>query len=380
MRQLASIQKIKAVVPIPGADAIEKLEVLGWELVAKKGEFKVGDYCIYVEIDSILPDRPEFEFMRPRKFRVKTIRLRGQIAQGIAFPLDILYDADKNIDITPLVVEDQDVTDLLGIKKWDPEQESIIVEKEPVFNDKNKYIRFYKKYKYFATRRIKKILGIKTGTKSEDFPSYVPKTDENRVQTSQRGLETHQGKIAYITEKLEGSSTTYIIIKSKGTFFKRLFTKQPMRFIVCSRNRIVNNVADDRWAIAKKYDIEKKMSAFKKNFAIQGELIGPKVQGNIYELPERDFRFYLAYNIDERRYFNYEELMALKQILGIELVPVLDDNHVVHTDVKAYVDLSIGKSILNPKKQREGIVIRLKKENYSFKSINPEYLLGQKDE
>ena len=374
-RKLASIQIIKNLEPIPGADLIEKATVLGWECVVKKGDFKIGSWVIYVEIDSIMPDRPEFEFLRPRKFKIKTAKMKGQISQGIAFPIDILYSADPNIDITPLVVEDQDVTDLLGIKKWDPEQESIIVEKDPVFNDKNKFTRFYKKYKYFTVKRIKKILGIPTGTKSDDFPSYVPKTDENRVQTSQRGLETHQGKIAYITEKLEGSSTTYVIIKSKGTFFKRLFTKQPMKFTVCSRNRIVNNRTDDRWTIANKYDIEKKMSVFKKNFAIQGELIGPKVQGNIYELPERDFRFYLAYNIDEKRYFNYEELMALKQALGIEPVPVLDDNHIIHTDVKSYVDLSIGKSKLNPKKQREGIVIRLKKENYSFKSINPQYLL-----
>lgn len=371
MRQIASVQRIKAISPIEGADAIERIEVLGWELVAKKGEFKVGDLCVYVEIDGILPDRPEFEFMRARKFRVKTIKLRGQISQGIAFPLTILP-----AEVVP--VEDIDVTEILGIKKWDPEQESIIVEKEPEFNDKNKLVRTYKKYKYFTVRFFKKLLGIPTGTASDDFPSYVPKTDETRVQTSQRGLETHKGKLAYITEKLEGSSTTYITIKSKGNFFKRLFNKQPMKFIVCSRNRIVNNRADDRWTVASKRDIEQKMSAYKRNFAIQGELIGPKIQGNIYELPERDFRLYLAYDIDAKRYFNYNELIELRKEL--DMVPVLDDNHTIHTDVKAYVDLSKGNSKLNNKAKREGIVIRLKDENYSFKSINPEYLLGQKDE
>ena len=379
MRQLASIQKIKSISPIEGADAIEKLEVLGWELVAKKGDFKVGDYCVYVEIDSVLPDRPEFEFMRPRKFKVKTIKLRGQISQGIAFPLSIL--PNEVVSSTGYGdLEGLDVTEALGITKWDPEQESIIIEKEPVFNDKNKFIRFYKKYKYFATRRIKKLLGISTNTSSGDFPSYVPKTDETRVQTSHRGLETHKGKLAYITEKLEGSSTTYIVIRSKGSFLKRLFVKQPMKFIVCSRNKIVNNKVDDRWVVAKKYNIESKMSVYGKNFAIQGELIGPKVQGNIYELPEKDFRMYLAYNIDESRYFTFEELKALANELQIVMVPLLDDNHIVHTDVKAYVDMSIGNSKLNPTKKREGIVIRLKEENYSFKSINPEYLLGQKDE
>lgn len=373
MRQIASVQKIKAITPIEGADAIERIEVLGWELVAKKGEFKVGDLCVYVEIDGILPERPEFEFMRPRKFRVKTIKLRGQISQGIAFPLSILP-----ADVVP--VEDIDVTEILGIKKWDPEQESIIIEKEPEFNDKNKLVRAYKKYKYFTVRFLKKLFGIPTGTASDDFPSYVPKTDETRVQTSQRGLETHKGKRAYITEKLEGSSTTYITIKSKGNFFKRLFSKQPMKFIVCSRNRIVNNRADDRWFIADKYSISRKMSALGRNFAIQGELIGPKIQGNLYELPEKDFRMYLAYDIDEKRYFTLSELKDLANELQIISVPLLDENHIVHTDTKAYVDLSIGNSRLNPKKKREGIVIRLAEENYSFKSINPEYLLGQKDE
>lgn len=211
MRKLGSIQKIKAIAPIEGADAIEKIEVLGWELVAKKGEFKVGDFCVYVEIDSILPDKSEFEFMRPRKFRVKTIKLRGQISQGIAFPVSIL---PSNVKIE----EDLDVTEILGIIKWDPEQESIIIEKEPVFDDKNKLVRFYKKHKYLITRRIKKALGISIKTTKDDFPSYVPKTDETRVQTMLRGLTTHEGKVAYITEKLEGCLDGSVLIETKDGF------------------------------------------------------------------------------------------------------------------------------------------------------------------
>lgn len=379
MRKLASIQVIKNLEPIVGADLIEKATILGWEVVVKKGEFKIGDTVVYVEIDSIMPQRPEYEFLRPRKFKIKTVKLKNTISQGIAFPLSIITDAKPDFDIS-LIVEDLDVTEILGIKKWDPEQESIIIEKEPEFNDKNEFVRAYKKYKYFIVRFLKKLFGIPTGTASDDFPSYVPKTDETRVQTSQRGLETHKGKRAYITEKLEGSSTTYITIKSKGNFFKRLFGRQPMKFIVCSRNRIVNNRADDRWFIADKYSLSRRMTALGRNFAIQGELIGPKIQGNLYELPEKDFRMYLAYDIDEKRYFTLSELKALANELQIVSVPLLDENHIIHTDTKAYVDLSIGNSKLNSKKKREGIVIRLAEENYSFKSINPEYLLGQKDE
>ena len=90
MRKLASIQKIKAIQPIEGADAIDHASVLGWQLIVKKNEFNVGDLCVYCEIDSLLPEKPEFEFLRPRKMRIQTIRLRGQISQGICFPLSIL--------------------------------------------------------------------------------------------------------------------------------------------------------------------------------------------------------------------------------------------------------------------------------------------------
>jgi len=90
MRTLASIQKVLSIEPIPDADQIEKITVLGWELVTKKNEFKVGDLCVYCECDSILPERPEFEFLAPVKYRIKTRRMKGQISQGIAFPLSIL--------------------------------------------------------------------------------------------------------------------------------------------------------------------------------------------------------------------------------------------------------------------------------------------------
>lgn len=378
MRKLASIQIVKSASPIEGADAIEKLEILGWELVSKKGEILPGFLCVYVEIDSVLPERPEFEFMRPRKFKVKTIKLRGQISQGIAFPLSIIKLAHPDFDLSTLV-EDQDVTELLGITKWDPEQESLVEEKEPVFNDKNHLLRLYKKYKYLTTKRVKKILGMPTKTSGDEFPSYVPKTDETRVQTMHRGLDMHQGKVAYITEKLEGSSTTFVAIKSKGNFLKRLLTKQPMKFVVCSRNKIVNNRVDPRWAVAKKYDLENKLCSLKRNIALQGELIGTRIQGNIYNLSEVDYKLYLGYDIDQSRYLTYNELLAMVKSVGIEMVPVLEENHIVHTDIKAYVELSKGDSKLNSNQRREGIVIRLKDENFSFKSINPEYLLNQKD-
>ena len=115
MRKLASIQTVKEVDPIAGADAIEKIRVLGWTVVVKRGEFRAGDKIVYCEIDSLLPERDDFEFLRascykpaqidaagsisiPAGFRIKTVKLRGQISQGICFPLSILASG-QNVEV-----------------------------------------------------------------------------------------------------------------------------------------------------------------------------------------------------------------------------------------------------------------------------------------
>lgn len=146
MRKLASIQTITSLTPIPGADAIECARILGWDVVVKKGDFQVGDPCVYVEIDSILPDKPEFEFMKPRGMRVRTVRLRGQVSQGIAFPLTILGGATPETDA--------DVTETVGIIKYEPVVPTYL-----------------------------------SGEAKGPFPQFIPKTDETRVQILQRLLE-----------------------------------------------------------------------------------------------------------------------------------------------------------------------------------------------
>src|SRR5574343_48084 len=115
MRKLASIQRVNAVEPIEGADSIERIRVLGWYVVTKKGDFRVGDPCVYVEIDALMPDRPEFEFLRARSnMRIKTAKLRGQVSQGIAFPLSILPA------VSPTIEEGADVSEVLGVVKYEP--------------------------------------------------------------------------------------------------------------------------------------------------------------------------------------------------------------------------------------------------------------------
>jgi hypothetical protein len=376
MRNLASIQVIKSLSPIPGADKIEKAEVLGWELVVKKSEFNVGDKVIYVEIDSVLPELSPFEFMRSRKFRVKTIKLKSQISQGIAFPLSVLTEVDPSFDITKLKIGD-DVTEALKITKHDPEAELDTPEPEAV-----KKTWLQKKWSYWKW----KLFGFKPSKAPNGFPtSLCPKTDETRVQNMGSALEKHVGERLQFSEKVEGQSVSYIY-RNDGNWLARLLGQQGS-FLACSRNCIVYNsrksgdTSHRIMKVALKYDIQNKMKRLARNLAIQGELIGPGVQSNIYKLDDHDIRVFLIWDIDKQQYLPYAEMVALLEQLELPMVPFLGFEE-VKPDIKYYVELSKGKSKLNPSVLREGIVCRSTTNgSFSFKSINPNYLLEkEKDE
>jgi hypothetical protein len=155
-------------------------------------------------------------------------------------------------------------------------------------------------------------------------------------------------------------------------------------FGVCGRNKKCFNKSDPKWKVALKYDLENKMKNLGKNYAIQGECIGPKIQGNIYELEEHDIRIFIVYDIDKQKELPLSDMYEICLLLGLKTVPLIETEHKLVNDIKFYVELSKGKSSINPKKLREGIVIRLADNNhksfgFSFKSINPDYLLKQKD-
>ncbi|MGL4632202.1 MAG: RNA ligase (ATP) [Leadbetterella sp.] len=334
MRKLASIQKIKALDPIEGADAIEKATVLGWQLVVKKGEFNVGDLAVYCEIDSLFPDKPEFEFLKPRGMRIRTIRLRGQISQGICFPLSIL---PKDFEIQ----EDEDCTDTLEITKYEPP--------------------------------IPACLG---GIAKGKFPSFIPKTDETRVQVLQAVLDKYKGEKCYVTEKLDGSSTTYYVKDND--------------FGVCSRNlELLEDSENSFWKVARQMDIENKLRSLGKNISIQGELIGEGIQGNKLKLKGQTIKFFNAFDIDKFQYLNFSEFTALLQELELPMVPVISLDYELDNDIDAIIKMATIKSQLLKDVWVEGIVIRpyaekndllLSDENFSnsrmsFKAINPEFLL-----
>lgn len=326
MRNLASIQRILDLQPIKDADQIEKAKVLGWQCVVKKGEFSVGDLCVYMEIDSLLPDRLEFEFLKPRGMRIKTIRLRGVISQGICFPLSILPFGVQ-------AEEGDDVTELLGVLKYEPP-----------------------------------ISANLSGEAKGMFPSFIPKTDETRVQVLQELLTECRGLNCYISEKLDGSSATYYV-RYGG-------------FGVCSRNlELKETEGNTFWKVARQFDFEEKLLRLGKNIALQGELIGEGIQGNKYKLRGQLVAFFNAYDIDDRRYYDYAEFVDLLDGLGLSSVPIIQTGFCLEPDIDFLLQLSVGKSLLNAQTEREGIVIRPMVEQrcdigrVSFKAVSPEFLL-----
>lgn len=329
MRKLASIQKIKAIEAIEGADAIEKAFVLGWQLVIRKGDFNVGDLCVYCEIDSVMPDKPEFEFVRTRGNRIKTIRLRGQISQGICFPLGILPEDTE-------ILEDLDVTDILGVTKFEPP-----------------------------------IPANLAGAVKGMFPAFIPKTDETRVQVLEKVLNTYAGTVCYVTEKLDGSSVTFYLRDGE--------------FGVCSRNLDLKfSEENSMWKFAIANRLEEKLKALNKNIAIQGEIIGEGIQKNKYKLKGQAIYFFNVFDIDAYRYLSLKEVKSLLSELELNMVPVLEEDYLLEDSVEALIAKSNMKSVLNKDTIAEGIVIRPVEEKIdrnvlqgriSFKAINPDFLI-----
>src|SRR5260370_21127620 len=310
MRQLATIQIIKSLSPIPNADSIEKAEVLGWEVVVKKNDFKVGDKVCFCEIDSVLPDLPVFEFLRSKKFRIKTCKLRGCVSQGIVFPLSTIKAVCPTFNINCNIGDD--VTDVLKIIKYDPEASLDIAEAQP----KNSWI--LNKISFLKW----KLFGIKPVSKGA-FPTHlVTKTDEIRVQKMGSELEKREGQLVYVSEKLEGSSATFIYRRS-GNWLAKLLGNDYI-FQICSRNKIVYNSRSGGETnhylvqLAEKHNMLEALKKLNRNIAVQGESLGPKIQGNIYKLPEHQFRVFIIYDLDTKKYLPFREAVKLTTELGLQ--------------------------------------------------------------
>lgn len=335
MRKLASIQKIINIESIKGANQIEVASVLGWKVVIKKGEFKIGDKCVYCEIDSVMPkENSDFEFLRKNNFRIKTIKLRGQISQGICFPLSIVHHILKQPN------EGIDVTKLLNIKKYNlPEKGSFT-----------------------------------GGESSGSFPFYlIPKTDEVRIQAIPEILNEIKGKMGYITVKLDGTSGTFLHWENK--------------VFVCSRKRKVKgDTTNVYWKMYRKYNLKEVLEK-EKLFALQGEICGPGIQGNKLGLKKHDLYIFNIWNLKTRKYINFKELLEFCKKHNLKHVPIFKESIQILWDLKDFLEMAKG-TYKESGKQREGVVVRPMIETYSeilkgrlsFKVINNDFLLGENND
>lgn len=311
-RKLASIQKIIGIRPIEGADKIEVCQVLGWECVVKKGEFKVGDLVVYCEVDSVLPERPEFEFLRERKFRIKTIKLRKQISQGIVFPLSILptHKGSMGNPIEANYQEGEDVTEILGVIKHDPQlqEEKALAEQA---RSKSKINKFFMKFALY------RFVYFKLHHKDKGWPRWITHTDEENFQVCIRMLTSRPNEEWYISEKLDGQSFSAFVERTRKWGMTKL------KFGVCSRNiRIGNPDNSNYWKMAKKYDLEHKLLSLNKaGIVLQSEIVGGKVQGNKYALPELDMYVFNVIENGER--YSLEKMIEFCKQYGFKYVPTI---------------------------------------------------------
>jgi len=333
-RQLATIRKIDSITPIEGADFIEVARLGGWEVVVKKGEYKVDDLAIYIEIDSWVPlsvapflfRNKEREFNGVVGERLRTKRLKGVLSQGLLLPLNIKDEHTK------LVSEEGDnVTETLGIQLYE-----------------------------------KPVPACLAGLAKGNFPSFIPKTDQARIQNIVRQYETWIcNEVDWeVTEKLDGSSMT--VYQFQGEYG------------VCSRNLDLKRTEGNTfWDVAIRENIHMKM--FNKDewwdFAIQGELCGPGIQGNQYQLARPEFFVYDIFDIQKQKYLLPAERRELCDYLCLKHVPVLWENQCPDETVKELLEKAKGRSTLS-NSQREGFVFKSNLNDVdSFKVINNDWLL-----
>lgn len=354
-RNLAHIEEVKWLAPIEGKDRIVLAGVLGWQVIVKKDEFQVGDKVVFCEIDSVFPDKPEFEFLRKNKFRIKTMKLGGVLSQGIAFPLSILPEKEYEIG--------EDVTGIIGITQYEDTMDYDYGEdeKQPVKH----YPKFLMRWKWFRNLVLPK-------KQYKGFPLFVSKTDEIRLQATPHYLEMDCKWIA--TEKLNGQSGTFTLQRIKG---KHFWNKDKFDFAVCSRNRrLYNEFNTSYWNVAKKYNIERVLHDLigdNEFVCIQGECIAPNVQKNQYHVTEPDlYVFNVIYPTGRMNSLDAKDLMEKH---GLKFVPIVDKTvSLKGMTVNEVLDYATGKSALYDT-LREGIVFRSLDGNLSFKAVSPEFLI-----
>ena len=367
-RKLVTIRKIAAILPIENCDNISLALIDGWTVIVKNSEFKVGDLCLFFEIDSFIPaSDTRFAFLKKTTtfegkegYRLKTMKMKGVISQGLALPFSMFPElVDKGLDY--------DYSDQLKVIKYD----NYIQEQD-------------------------QRPGLKAGKPRGTFPSFIPKTDEERIQNLTHLWSALDPETEFEeTLKLDGSSMTCYKIPKTPTLWERVmkfFGKQipDYHFGVCSRNlelsRDANQVhqfvndgrpseysQSDFWRMANKAGIESKLPV---GYAVQGELIGPRIQANHEKVSELDYFVYKVFDINSGTFLLPEARREFCQKYDIKHIPVVKTNTKVFSiqlpELLTYVDTES----MNPGTISEGRVFKSNTNPLlTFKVINNRYLL-----
>ncbi len=329
MRKLASIRRIADILPIPDADAIEVAVVDGWKVVVKKNEYSVGDLAVYLEIDSWVPNELAPFLSKghePREYngvkgeRLRTVKLRGQVSQGLL--LSINTTGHPNM---PFYDVGDDLTEFLGIQKWEPE---------------------------IPAQLAGQVRGV--------FPTHlIPKTDQERIQNCFADIAARSDATYEATLKLDGTSCTIFRWEDE--------------LRVCSRN-LEFKINEENAGNTLVATALKLMDKVYNGFALQGELMGPGIQGNREGFKEPRFFVFDIYDIRNQAYLNPTERRRVCEALGIEHVPVLGVDWTAPASVDEGLALAEGPSINHA--IREGIVWKCNEDpKFSFKTISNKFLL-----
>jgi RNA ligase (TIGR02306 family) len=342
-RKMATVRRIDEINPIEGADAIEVATVGGWKVVVKKGEFKAGDLAVYCEIDSFIPttiapfltkpDHYPKQFEGVEGERLRTVRLRGQLSQGLLLPLQTVFELPNNTNVDVVWT---DVSEVLGIKKYEAPVPACLA-----------------------------------GEVKGMFPGFIPKTDQERIQNLTAELESwkRSGYTFEVTEKLDGTSMTAFMVDGV--------------FSICSRNlELKPNPDNSMFKAAQAQALEEKLRLTGRNLALQGELIGLGIQGNKYKMTGTAFYVFDIYDIDAKRYLSPMERKVFVTDMRINHVPVFQARFsLAEMSVADLLRAAEGKSVMGDitGPEREGEVYKCNEAEVSFKAISNKFLLKNGD-
>ena len=333
MRSLVTIQRAVKIIPIADSDFLEAAQIMGWQCVVKKGEFKVGELGVYFEVDSFLPVEPRYEFLRNSSyrenrdngigFRIRTAKMRGQLSQGLFLPLAKFPELEG-------CGEGEDVTEKLNVKKW-----------------------------YIPE------IATAGGTIIGDRPNGIPASDEIRIQSAQELLEQLNGKPYYITTKMDGTSCIVYYIDGK--------------IGCCSRNK---EIQDDKealyWMPVYKYGLKEKLEQYGKNIVLTGEICGPGIQKNPLRLQSVEWYVFDVKDWDTNSYFPYDKACEICTSFELSVVPLEERGDNFSYDLETLLEKAKGKYPSGLEK--EGIVVRsaMSPKAISFKVLNNDFLLKEK--